>query len=106
MLLHRAQHTAQPHAAASNAAGAIAADTSGTHSFHSTANSQAASIQPENVVYSGPTAQNSKRVTLRTIRQKYEAGETLCVVTAYDYPSAVHVSLLQAMPEAYHMPGL
>ena len=46
---------------------------------------------PENTVYSGPTASAGKRVTLRTLRQKYEKKEPLSMVTAYDYPSAVHV---------------
>lgn len=46
---------------------------------------------PEHTVYSGPTASAGKRVTLRTLRQKYEKNEPLSMVTAYDYPSAVHV---------------
>ena len=46
---------------------------------------------PENTVYSGPTASAGKRVTLKTLRQKYEKKEPLSMVTAYDYPSAVHV---------------
>ncbi|GLC54907.1 3-methyl-2-oxobutanoate hydroxymethyltransferase 1, mitochondrial [Pleodorina starrii] len=49
------------------------------------------SVQPEAAVYSGPSARTPSRVTLRTIRKKYESGEPLTMVTAYDYPSAVHV---------------
>ena len=48
---------------------------------------------PEATVYSGPQDQERiKRITLRTIRQKFLKGEPLSMVTAYDYPSAVHVS--------------
>jgi hypothetical protein len=50
-----------------------------------------ASGQPEHVVYSGPSAPSPRRVTLRTLRQRYEAGQQISMVTAYDYPSAVHV---------------
>eukprot|EP00198_Chlamydomonas_reinhardtii_P001511 XP_001690847.1 ketopantoate hydroxymethyltransferase [Chlamydomonas reinhardtii] len=49
------------------------------------------SVQPEATVYAGPSPRNPARVTLRTIRKKYEQGEQLTMVTAYDYPSAVHV---------------
>ncbi|GIL70097.1 hypothetical protein Vretimale_3307 [Volvox reticuliferus] len=49
------------------------------------------SVQPEAAVYSGPSPRSPARVTLRTIRKKYETGEPLTMVTAYDYPSAVHV---------------
>ncbi|KXZ55987.1 hypothetical protein GPECTOR_2g1539 [Gonium pectorale] len=49
------------------------------------------SVQPEAAVYSGPAPRGPSRVTLRTIRKKYESGEPLSMVTAYDYPSAVHV---------------
>ncbi|GAB4817262.1 hypothetical protein N2152v2_004308 [Parachlorella kessleri] len=49
------------------------------------------SIKPENTVYSGPSAPSPKRVTLRTLRDKYQRGEPISMVTAYDYPSAVHV---------------
>lgn len=49
------------------------------------------SIQPENTVYSGPSAPSPKRVTLRTLQTKYRKGEPISMVTAYDYPSAVHV---------------
>ena len=52
-----------------------------------------ASIQPEDTVYSGPQAPSPKRVTLRSIRSKYSKGEPITMVTAYDYPSAVHVRL-------------
>lgn len=47
---------------------------------------------PEDTVYSGPTTQSTKRVTLRSLRKKYAAKEPITMVTAYDYPSAVHVS--------------
>lgn len=50
------------------------------------------SNQPENAVYGGPQAPSPKRVTLRTLREKYQRGEPISMVTAYDYPSAVHVS--------------
>lgn len=50
------------------------------------------SIQPENTVYSGPVTPSPKRVTLRTLQSKYKKGEPISMVTAYDYPSAVHVS--------------
>ena len=52
-----------------------------------------ASIQPEDTVYSGPQAPSPKRVTLRSIRSKYSKGKPISMVTAYDYPSAVHVRL-------------
>lgn len=51
-----------------------------------------ASVQPEDTVYSGPQSAPPRRVTLRTIRQMYAKNEPLSMVTAYDYPSAVHVS--------------
>lgn len=50
--------------------------------------------KPENTVYSGPLAQNPQRVTLKTIADKYTRGERISMVTAYDYPSAVHVCAL------------
>ena len=53
-----------------------------------------ASIQPADTVYSGPQSAPPRRVTLRTIRQMYAKNEPLSMVTAYDYPSAVHVSSL------------
>ncbi|CAN0884513.1 3-methyl-2-oxobutanoate hydroxymethyltransferase 2, mitochondrial [Linum grandiflorum] len=47
---------------------------------------------PENTVYSGPQHQNpNQRVTLTNLRQKHKKGEPITVVTAYDYPAAVHV---------------
>ncbi|XWS32123.1 hypothetical protein CRYUN_Cryun23aG0133900 [Craigia yunnanensis] len=47
---------------------------------------------PENTVYGGPKPQTSdKRVTLNQLKQKYRKGEPITVVTAYDYPSAVHL---------------
>lgn len=49
---------------------------------------------PENTVYSGPTSQSSeKRVTLTYLKQKYRKGEAITLVTAYDYPSAVHLDM-------------
>ncbi len=50
------------------------------------------SNQPETAVYSGPVTPSPKRFTLRQLRQKYRSGMPLTMVTAYDYPSAVHVS--------------
>lgn len=47
---------------------------------------------PENTVYGGPKPQNSnQRVTLTHLRQKHRNGEPVTMVTAYDYPSAVHL---------------
>jgi len=50
-----------------------------------------ASTQPENAIYSGPTSPSPRRVTLRTLRSKYQQGIPISMATAYDYPSAVHV---------------
>ena len=60
-------------------------------STESAVNSRCFSIQPENTVYGGPTAPLPKRVTLRTIQSKYQKQDPISMVTAYDYPSAVHV---------------
>lgn len=47
---------------------------------------------PENTVYGGPKPQSpEQRVTLTYLRQKHSRGEPITVVTAYDYPSAVHL---------------
>lgn len=47
---------------------------------------------PENTVYGGPKVQSpNQRVTLTHLRQKHKKGEPITVVTAYDYPSAVHL---------------
>ncbi|CAA3033432.1 3-methyl-2-oxobutanoate hydroxymethyltransferase 1, mitochondrial-like [Olea europaea subsp. europaea] len=47
---------------------------------------------PENSVYGGPKPQNpNQRVTLTNLRQKYKKNESITMVTAYDYPSAVHL---------------
>eukprot|EP01018_Ginkgo_biloba_P004696 Gb_23236 [translate_table: standard] len=47
---------------------------------------------PENTVYGGPKSQSPwKRITLKHLAGKYEKGEPITMVTAYDYPSAVHV---------------
>lgn len=50
-----------------------------------------ASAHPEATVYPGPQSPR-KTVTLRTLRSKYDKGQPITMVTAYDYPSAVHVS--------------
>ena len=47
---------------------------------------------PENTVYTGPTPQN-KRVTLSQLRQKHKNSQPITMVTAYDYPSAVHLDM-------------
>lgn len=47
---------------------------------------------PENTVYSGPTPQN-QRVTLSQLRQKHRNSQPITMVTAYDYPSAVHLDM-------------
>ncbi|XP_010261386.1 PREDICTED: 3-methyl-2-oxobutanoate hydroxymethyltransferase 1, mitochondrial [Nelumbo nucifera] len=47
---------------------------------------------PENSVYGGPKPQNpNNRITLSHLKQKHRRGEPITVVTAYDYPSAVHL---------------
>ncbi|KAF6162153.1 hypothetical protein GIB67_008282 [Kingdonia uniflora] len=48
---------------------------------------------PENTVYGGPKPQSpsNQRVTLNQLRQKYKKEEPITMVTAYDYPSAVHL---------------
>lgn len=47
---------------------------------------------PENTVYGGPKNQNpNQRVTLTHLRQKHRQAQPITVVTAYDYPSAVHL---------------
>ncbi|RAL49143.1 hypothetical protein DM860_017173 [Cuscuta australis] len=49
---------------------------------------------PENTVYGGPKLQDpNKRTTLATLRQKHHKGEPITMVTAYDYPSAVHLDM-------------
>eukprot|EP00891_Asterochloris_glomerata_P004207 jgi/Astpho2/4207/fgenesh1_pm.00064_%23_10_t len=62
----------------------------------STAKSNAArafSNQPEDTVYGGPSPAVAKRITLKTLRSMYAKGEPISMVTAYDYPSAVHVDM-------------
>lgn len=50
------------------------------------------SNMPESTVYGGPKPQNhDQRVTLTTLRSKHKKGEPITMVTAYDYPSAVHL---------------
>ncbi|XP_051143919.1 3-methyl-2-oxobutanoate hydroxymethyltransferase 1, mitochondrial-like [Andrographis paniculata] len=47
---------------------------------------------PEDTVYGGPKPQDpTRRVTLTHLRSKYRKGERITMVTAYDYPSAVHL---------------
>jgi 3-methyl-2-oxobutanoate hydroxymethyltransferase len=47
---------------------------------------------PESTVYGGPKSRSPwKRITLRQLGLKYEKKQAITVVTAYDYPSAVHV---------------
>lgn len=49
---------------------------------------------PENTVYGGPKFQSpNQRVTLATLRQKHRRRNPITVVTAYDYPSAVHLDM-------------
>lgn len=49
---------------------------------------------PENTVYGGPQVQSpNQRVTLTHLKQKYKKLEPITVVTAYDYPSAVHLDM-------------
>ncbi|EHA8588675.1 3-methyl-2-oxobutanoate hydroxymethyltransferase 2, mitochondrial [Cocos nucifera] len=46
----------------------------------------------ENTVYGGPKPQSpSQRVTVNHLRQKHRRGDPITMVTAYDYPSAVHI---------------
>ncbi|GAQ78937.1 3-methyl-2-oxobutanoate hydroxymethyltransferase [Klebsormidium nitens] len=74
--------------------------TSGAHSFlspkpHTTPKPQFQvrnmSNLPESTVYGGPQSPPAQRFNLRLLQRKYKAGEPITVVTAYDYPSAVHV---------------
>ena len=51
---------------------------------------RAMSHRPEDSVYGGPRPAEP-RMTLKRLRAKYDNGERISVVTAYDYPSAVHV---------------
>jgi 3-methyl-2-oxobutanoate hydroxymethyltransferase len=53
------------------------------------------STKPSATVYSGPSTADRKRVTLRTIRGKYLKGSKISMLTAYDYPSALHVRSCQ-----------
>lgn len=71
------------------AAGAVAAAAAGLGGLGQQA--RWLSNKPEHAVYSGPKSPSPKRVTLRTLRDKYQRGEPISMVTAYDYPSAVHV---------------
>lgn len=48
--------------------------------------------KPDSTVYGGPKTPSASRVTLRVLQQKYRTGQKISMVTAYDYPSAVHVS--------------
>lgn len=50
---------------------------------------------PETTVYGGPSPQlPAKRVTLRHLSSKFVKKEPITMVTAYDYPSAVHVDMV------------
>lgn len=49
------------------------------------------SSKPESSIYGGPKVAGPQRETLRSLRKKYLEGKKLTMVTAYDYPSAVHV---------------
>ena len=49
------------------------------------------SNKPVDAVYGGPKPA-AERMTLRKLAGKHRRGERISVVTAYDYPSAVHVS--------------
>ncbi len=51
---------------------------------------------PLDTVYGGPSPASPKRVTLRTLDAMYRRGEPISMVTAYDYPSAVHVRAARA----------
>eukprot|EP00898_Chlorokybus_atmophyticus_P004662 jgi/Chlat1/5197/Chrsp33S05174 len=46
---------------------------------------------PESTIYGGPSSPSPKRVTLRDVQRKHRNNEPIVMVTAYDYPSAVHV---------------
>jgi 3-methyl-2-oxobutanoate hydroxymethyltransferase len=59
---------------------------------HTRTASRAMSNKPEDLVYGGPKPPSGDRMTLRKLASKYRKGERISVVTAYDYPSAVHVS--------------
>ncbi|CAI5514354.1 unnamed protein product, partial [Closterium sp. Naga37s-1] len=49
---------------------------------------------PDSTVYGGPKPEaGRKRVTLQQVGSKYRRGEPIVMVTAYDYPSAVHVDM-------------
>ncbi|QHO41475.1 3-methyl-2-oxobutanoate hydroxymethyltransferase 2 [Arachis hypogaea] len=49
---------------------------------------------PENTVYSGPTPQTANQITTLTqLRQKHRNSKPITMVTAYDYPSAVHLDM-------------
>lgn len=56
-------------------------------------------------MYSGPRTDSAKRTSVRTVRKMYEKGEPIVMITAYDYPSAVHVSTApQYYRNAAHAP--
>ncbi|CAI5523166.1 unnamed protein product [Closterium sp. Naga37s-1] len=49
---------------------------------------------PDSTVYGGPKPEAGRqRVTLQQVGSKYRRGEPIVMVTAYDYPSAVHVDM-------------
>ncbi|CAI5974771.1 unnamed protein product [Closterium sp. NIES-64] len=50
---------------------------------------------PDSTVYGGPKPEAGRqRVTLQQVGSKYRRGEPIVMVTAYDYPSAVHVDMV------------
>ncbi|KAI3719489.1 hypothetical protein L6452_20389 [Arctium lappa] len=62
------------------------------HNFKISTYVRSMSNVPENTVYGGPKPQNpDQRVTLTSLRTKHRKGEAITMVTAYDYPSAVHL---------------
>lgn len=63
------------------------------YSHPPTAGQRHFATKPEAAVYGGAVAKSPIRVTLHALQQKYNRGEKLTMMTAYDYPSAVHVRL-------------
>ena len=43
-------------------------------------------------LYGCKIGEHEKTTTLKSVQEKYERGVALTAVTAYDYPSAMHVS--------------
>mmetsp|Transcript_14980 Transcript_14980/g.42054 ORF Transcript_14980/g.42054 Transcript_14980/m.42054 type:complete len:296 (-) Transcript_14980:563-1450(-) len=61
----------------------------GTRTFEGA--KQVSSLAPEQAVYSGPQSRSPGTTNLGSIRRMYESGEPIVMITAYDYPSAVHI---------------